>query len=361
MTKYSNVQNRFGHLKIRVLKIVSDFDIRYSNFKKRAMRVFSGIRPSGQLHIGNYLGAIKQWIALQEKEECLFCIVDLHAITTPYEPAKLQDNIKDAATIYLTAGLDPKKCLLFVQSQVPEHTELAWLLGTITPLGELQRMTQYKEKARKYAKNINAGLLNYPLLMAADILIYKTEGVPVGKDQKQHVELTRMIARKFNKQFGRTFPEPKALLSEKGAKIMSLQDPGKKMSKTDNPKSYIGLFDTPDKIKEKIMAAVTDSGRTIKYDPKAKPAISNLLTVYSLISGQEIKEVEKKFAKKGYVELKKSLANLLIKDLKPFRQKQKEYTQRKVYLQEILEQGRKKARIMAQDTIQEVKRKMGLL
>ena len=325
------------------------------------MRVFSGIRPSGQLHIGNYLGAIKQWLKLQETNECFFCIVDLHAITTPYNPAELQENIKDTAIAYLAAGLDPKKCHLFLQSQVSEHTELAWLLGALAPIGELQRMTQFKEKVKKYPKNVTAGLLNYPLLMASDILLYKAELVPVGKDQKQHVELTRMLARKFNKQFGKTFPEPKTLLPKVGEKIMSLQNPKKKMSKTDDEKGCIGLFDRPEIIKEKIMKAVTDSGKVIKYDSKRKPAISNLLTIYSLLSSKQIKVIEKKFQGKGYLQFKKSLANLLIKSLEPFRQKKKEYTKREVYLQEILEQGRKKAQIIAQETISEVKRKMGLI
>ena len=325
------------------------------------MRVFSGIRPSGQLHIGNYLGAIKQWLKLQETNECFFCIVDLHAITTPYNPAELQENIKDTAIAYLAAGLDPKKCHLFLQSQVSEHTELAWLLGALAPIGELQRMTQFKEKVKKYPKNITAGLLDYPLLMASDILLYKAELVPVGKDQKQHVELTRMLARKFNKQFGKTFPEPKTLLPKVGEKIMSLQNPKKKMSKTDDEKGCIGLFDRPEVIKEKIMKAVTDSGKVIKYDSKRKPAISNLLTIYSLLSSKQIKVIEKKFQGKGYLQFKKSLANLLIKSLEPFRQKKKEYTKREVYLQEILEQGRKKAQIIAQETISEVKRKMGLI
>ena len=337
------------------------------------MRIFSGIRPSERPHIGNYLGAIQQWLPLQEKEECFFCIVDLHAITTPYQPKKLQKYIKDIAISYLAAGLDPKKCVLFIQSQIPEHAELAWLLNTICPIGELQRMTQYKEKAKKYslnicpAKNQNfssgayAGLLNYPLLMAADILLYKADLVPVGKDQEQHVELTRILARKFNKQFGRTFPEPKVLLSKVGKKIMSLQNPKKKMSKSDDEKECLNLFDPPEIIKEKIMAAVTDSGKIVKYDPKKKPGIANLLTIYSLFSNKQIKTLEKKFAKKGYSVLKKSLANFLIKSLEPFRQKKKEYATREVYLEEIFEQGRKKAQLTARATLQEVKAKMGLL
>lgn len=323
------------------------------------MRIFSGIRPSGKLHIGNYLGAISQWIKFQENHECFFCIVDLHAITTPYDPNSLRKNIQETLIVYLAAGLDPKKCTLFLQSKIKEHTELAWILGTICPLGDLKRMTQFKEKAKKEKGKVSAALLNYPLLMAADILIYKAQGVPVGEDQKQHVELTRELARRFNKKFGTLFPEPELILPKKGAKIMSLQEPRKKMSKTDSPKSYIALFDSPKEIKEKIMKAVTDSGKIIKYDPLKKPALSNLLTIYSLFSGKEIKEIEKKFEGKGYAFFKKSLAELLIKKLEPFRKKKKEFEKKEVFLREILSQGEKKAKKMAKETLSQVKQKMG--
>lgn len=325
------------------------------------MRVFSGIRPTGELHIGNYLGAIKQWLELQEKHECVFCIVDLHAITTPYDQGKLPGDIINVALAYLAAGLNPERCLLFVQSQIKEHTELAWLLGTITPLGELQRMTQFKEKAKKHKEYINAGLLNYPVLMASDILLYQTDIVPVGEDQKQHVELARTIARKFNQRFGKVFQEPKTLLPQIGAKIMSLQAPKKKMSKTDDPRGCIGLFDEPEEIQKKIRAAVTDTGKVIKYDPEKKPGIANLLTIYSLFSKKTIKEIEKKFKGKGYADFKKSLAELLINSLEPFRRKKKELLTREVYVKEILNQGAKRAQSIAQSTMQEVRKKMGLV
>ena len=292
------------------------------------MRVFSGIRPTGELHIGNYFGAIKQWIELQEKHDCVFCIVDLHAVTTPYLPENLQKNILDLAVAYLAAGLDPEKCILFVQSQVKEHAELAWLLGTFTPLGELKRMTQFKEKSKKHPEYVNAGLLNYPLLMAADILLYKTDSVPVGIDQEQHVELAREIARKFNKMFGEVFKEPKVLLP---------------------------------KIGQKIMSAVTDLGRIIKDDPLKKPGISNLLTIYSLFSGKKIKDLEKNFKGRGYEEFKKSLTKLLIETLEPLGKKRKELLSREVYVKEILEQCRKRAQVIAQSTMAEVKKKMGLI
>lgn len=325
------------------------------------MRIFSGIRPTGELHIGNYLGAVKQWIELQEKNECIFCIVDLHAITTPFDPEKMQKNIIELAIAYLAVGLNPEKCILFVQSQIKEHSELAWILGTITPFGELKRMTQFKEKAKQHPECVNAGLFNYPLLMAADILLYQTEIVPVGFDQKQHVELTREIARRFNKKFGPVFKEPKVLLPKIGAKIMSLQNPKKKMSKTDDPAGCIGLFDPPEEIKKKIMAAVTDTGKIIKYDPIKKPGISNLLTIFSLFSGKSIKELEKKFKDCGYEKLKKALIEILINGLTPIQKKRKELLQREVYVKEILEKGKIKAQIIAQSTITEVKKKIGLI
>lgn len=325
------------------------------------MRIFSGIRPTGELHIGNYLGAIKQWLRLQEKNEAIFCIVDLHAITTPYETKKLSENILDAAITYLSVGLSPEKSIIFVQSQIKEHTELAWLLGSIIPIGELQRMTQYKDKSKKHPKYINTGLLTYPVLMAADILLYQTDAVPVGKDQQQHVELTREIAKKFNSKFGKTFKVPELLISKTGAKIMSLQNPRKKMSKTDNPKSCIDLFDKPKSIEEKIMKAATDPGKKIAYSPQKKPGISNLLTIYSLFSERPIKDLEQEFSGKNYAQFKKSLARLLIGSLQPFNKKRRELVSRKVYVREILEKGRKKAELIAKTNIQEVKKKMGLI
>jgi tryptophanyl-tRNA synthetase len=325
------------------------------------MRVFSGIQPTGVIHIGNYLGAIKQWVELQKNNECIFCIVDLHALTIPYDVKQLKASILEKAIAYLAAGVDPKKSIIFVQSHVKEHTELAWLLNTVTPIGDLSRMTQFKEKSEKYKKNVNAGLLNYPVLMAADILLYQTDIVPVGEDQKQHVELARTIARKFNQQFGQTFKEPKELLPKLGAKIISLQNPKRKMSKTDDPAGCIGLFDAPETINKKIMSAVTDLGKEIKYDPEKKPGVSNLLTIYSLVSGIAIKELEKKFKGKGYAEFKKSLADLLIQNLEHFRRKRKELLAREVYVEEILNQGAKRARIIAESTMENVRKNMGLV
>lgn len=324
------------------------------------MRIFSGIRPSGQIHLGNYLGAIKQWIELQEKNECIFSIVDLHAITTPYNPKELQKDIINTLVAYLAAGTNPEKSIIFVQSHIKEHAELAWLLETITPIGELKRMTQFKEKGKENPEYVNSGLFNYPVLMAADILLYKSDGIPVGKDQQQHVELTRTIARKFNQKFGETLKEPKAILSKTGAKIMSLTNPKRKMSKSDEQKSYISLFDTPEDIQRKIMSATTDSGKDIRYNITKKPGISNLLIIYSLLTNKTIQEIEKQFKGKSYSEFKKSLTKVIVDYLEPFRRKQKELLTREVYVQEILKQGQARAQIIAQETMNEVRKKMGL-
>ena len=325
------------------------------------MRIFSGIRPTGGLHIGNYLGAIKQWIDLQEKNECVFCIVDLHAITTPYDPKELQKNILETTAVYLAAGINPDKSVIFVQSEVKEHAELAWLLGTITPMGELSRMTQFKEKSKKHKDYINSGLFTYPVLMASDILLYKSQGVPVGKDQEQHVELTRTIAKKFNQKFGAIFPEPETILPKTGAKIMSLTDPKKKMSKTDEPKSCISLFDSPEDITKKIMTAETDSGKDVIYNVTKKPGISNLLTIYGLLTGRTTQDIEKDFKGKGYGDFKKSLVKVVIDYLEPFRRKQKELETRDVYVKEVLTKGASRAKIIAETTMKEVREKMGLI
>lgn len=322
------------------------------------MRVLSGIQPTGSLHIGNYLGAIKQWISLQNENECVFPIVDLHSLTIPYEPKNLQKNIIEAAAAYLAAGINPDKSILFIQSNVKEHSELCWLLNTICPLGDLGRMTQYKEKSKQFKKDLNAGILNYPILMAADILLYKSEAVPVGQDQVQHIELARTIARKFNKKFGKTFPEPKPMLPKNGAKILALNNPKKKMSKSLGPQSYISLFDDPKTIEKKIMSSVTDAGKKIEYNLSKKPGISNLLAIYSSFSDRELKDVESEFKNKGYADFKRSLAELLIIKLEPFRRKKEELKEE--YVKEILYKGAKKAEILAQETMKETRMKMGL-
>jgi tryptophanyl-tRNA synthetase len=325
--------------------------------------VFSGIQPTGEIHIGNYFGAIKNWAELQNNPEydCIFFIVDLHAMTVPYDASKFQSVIYNTALDNLAAGLDPKKCTLFIQSQIKEHAELTWILNTLTPLGELERMTQFKEKAKEQKKEVNVGLLNYPVLQAADILLYNTDFVPVGRDQEQHVEFTRTLARKFNSRFKKVFKEPEALIPKTGAKIMSLADPLKKMSKSHGPDGYIALFDSDEEIRRKIKIAVTDSGKEIKYDEKNKPAISNLLTIYSLASGKPIKDIEKQYAGKGYAEFKKNLAEIIIDCLKPLNKKRKELEKNPNYVKDVLEQGRKRAQKIASQTMEEVKRATGLL
>ena len=325
--------------------------------------VFSGIQPTGEIHIGNYLGAIKNWVELQNNPnyDCIFSIVDLHAMTVPYNASEFQAAIHDAVLDNLAAGLNPEKCTLFVQSQIKEHSELTWILSTLTPLGELERMTQFKEKANEQKKEVNAGLLTYPVLQAADILLYKTDYVPVGKDQEQHVEFTRTLARKFNNRFGEIFKEPQSLIPKVGAKIMSPTDPAKKMSKSHGPESYVALFDSDEEIRRKIKISVTDSGKEIKYDEKNKPAISNLLTIYHLFSKKPIKEIEKKYAGKGYAEFKKDLTEIIIGYLKPLREKRTELGKNPDYVKNVLEQGRKRAQKIASLTMKEVKKKTGLL
>jgi len=325
-------------------------------------RIFSGIRPTGSLHIGNYIGAIKNWLELQEKYDSIFCVVDLHALTTPKEAKQLQDKIFDIATTYIAAGIDPKKCTLFVQSHVPEHTELSWLLGIISKIPELERMTQFKEKAAEHRSNVNMGLLAYPVLMAADILIYQTDIVPVGDDQKQHVELARTIARRFNHLYGDTFTVPKVLLKkEEEARIKGLDNPLKKMSKTSpNPYNYISLNDSPDIIKDKIKKAVTDSGKDIKHDPE-RPAITNLMTIYSSFSDLTFDQIEKKYINKNYAEFKEDLSEVIIEGLKDFQKKKKELDENPDYIKKILQDGAKKAQKIAQKNLLEAKKKMGLL
>ncbi|MCX7778739.1 MAG: tryptophan--tRNA ligase [Patescibacteria group bacterium] len=322
-------------------------------------RVFSGMRPSGELHLGNYLGALKNWLALQNQYECLFCIVDYHAITTPFEPKKMKKKIFDLAVSYLAAGLDPKKSIIFIQSEVPEVTELAWIFNSITPIGELKRMTQFKEKSKQHPESVNIGLLDYPVLMAADILLYKAELVPVGEDQVQHVELTRTIARKFNKIFGPTFPEPKVVLT-KAPRVMSLKDPTKKMSKTGD--EGIALVDPPEIIWKKLSIAVTDPARKRRTDP-GEPKKCNLYSLHELFTEEKIKrEMAKKCrtAQVGCLECKKILAENIAKELAPFRKKYLELSKNQGLINKILADGAQRAKKIASETLNEVKKKIGL-
>lgn len=331
---------------------------------QRQLRVFSGVRPSGELHIGNYLGAIKQWVRLQEDHEVFFGIMDLHAITTPHDPAELRQQTIDAATAYLAAGLDLERVTILVQSHVPAHAELAWILGTMTPLGELERMTQFKEKGRELESRVGlmAGLLNYPVLMAADILLYQANVVPVGEDQVQHVELSRSVAERFNNRYGETFTVPEAMIQKETARIMSLTEPEKKMSKSDeSDRGYILLADSTDAIREKIKAAVTDSGQDIVYKPKEKPAISNLLVIFSEFSGVPIPELETRYRGKGYAAFKSDLVDAVIAGLKPFQEQFQALRQDEQHILKILEDGSRRAATVAEQTLSDVKRKIGLL
>jgi len=324
-------------------------------------RIFSGIQPSGTLHIGNYLGAIKNWVELQDKYDSIFCIVDLHALTIPQDPKKLKKNILETAAIYLAAGINPEKSIIFVQSHVPEHAELTWLLNTITKIPELERMTQFKDKSKKHRSKVNLGLFGYPVLMAADILLYQTDAVPVGQDQKQHVELSRALARRFNRLYNKTFTVPKVIIKKQGAKIMSLDNPLKKMSKSAvNPNSYISLSDSPALIREKIKKAVTDSGSEIKYSPQ-KPAVSNLMTIYHCFSEMSFDEIEKKYQSKGYAEFKNDLAKVIINGLKSFQEKKKSLEKNPEQIKKILSKGAKQAQAIAKKNLKQAKQKMGLI
>ncbi|MCD6528269.1 tryptophan--tRNA ligase [bacterium] len=320
--------------------------------------VFSGIQPTGEIHIGNYLGAIKNWVELQGKYDCIFSIVDYHAITVDYNPKELQQRIFDTAVALLACGINPKKSILFVQSHVPEHTELAWIFNCLIPITELQRMTQFKEKARQYQKKVNAGLLTYPVLQAADILLYKAEKVPVGEDQKQHVELARKIARKFNNKFGNYFPEPESIISE-ALRIMSLTNPTKKMSKSHGPKSYIALTDSPENVRQKIAGAVTDSGPS----KEMSPGVKNLFDLLNYISTKDvIDEFEKQYqvGTLKYADLKQTLTNEIIKLLKSVQKKRAQLIKKPDQVWEILENGAKQAQKIAKKNIGEIRKMVGV-
>ncbi len=322
-------------------------------------RVFSGVQPTNNLHLGNYLGAIKNWVELQNSYDAFYCVVDLHAITVKQDPKQLRQNVLNAAKTYLALGVDSDKSTIFVQSHVPQHAELAWVLNTIAKISELERMTQFKDKAKDHKENINMGLFDYPVLMAADILLYDSQVVPVGEDQKQHVELTRDLAARFNSLYGKTFIEPEPLINKEGARIMGLDDPTKKMSKSaTSANNYIALLDSPEVAAKKISRAVTDSGTTIESGPD-RPALTNLLTIYSLLSNQSIKNIEKEYTGKGYSDFKKGLSNVVVEFISEFQNKFNALDDNKV--KKILEEGAAKARSVAEKKMEEVKTKMGLL
>ena len=319
----------------------------------------SGVKPSGELHIGNYLGAVKQWVDLQSRYSSYIFIADLHAITEPQKPENLSSQTLELAADYIALGIDPEKSVFFVQSQVAEHTQLMWILNTITAMGDLERMIEYKEKISE-GKEALAGLFTYPILIASDILLYKPTVVPVGEDQRQHVELTRELARRFNKRFGEVFPLPKELVLKEGGRIMSLQEPSKKMSKSHGKLSYIAISDSGDQIRKKIKSAVTDSGSEIVFDKEKKPALANLLTIYHRFSDLDIDTIEKEFANTSYKDFKEALAEVVVEKLKPVQEKRSELLENKQKLIDILGEGSAKAREKASATLKEVYEKVGL-
>ncbi|MGI6660157.1 MAG: tryptophan--tRNA ligase [Bacillota bacterium] len=322
-------------------------------------RAFSGVQPSGVLHLGNYFGAIRRFTDFQDEYDCYFCIVDLHAITVYQDPKELPKQIDDTALYYLASGLDPEKVTMFVQSDVPCHAELSWMLECVSTFGELSRMTQFKDKS-KGKESFSSGLFTYPVLMAADILLYDADVVPVGEDQKQHVELCRNIAERFNSRYGETFKVPEAVIPEFGARLKSLQDPLKKMSKSDpNPLGYISLSDSKDEIANKVRRAVTDSGREIVYSPEDKPAIANLITIYSLCTGLGFTEIEQRFAGKGYADFKKELADVVIETITPIQEKYAEYAGSGM-LSSTLKEGAERANQVSSQVLKRAKQRMGL-
>ncbi len=323
-------------------------------------RVFSGIQPTGNIHIGNYLGAIKYWVSMQENYDNIFCIVDLHAITIPQDPGELNAKIREVSGLLMAAGIDPERSIIFVQSHVSAHSELTWLLNCFIPMGWMQRMTQFKEKSQKQREQVSIGLFDYPALMAADILIYRTDVVPVGEDQKQHVELARDAAQRFNSIFGETFVLPEPLIPDVGARIMGLDDPTSKMSKSEAGSGHaINLLDSPDVIRSKIMKATTDSQRDILFDD-SRPGIYNLLSIYQTFTGETSKDIEARFEGKGYGDFKKALAEVVIEGLRPLQDRYEELTGEPGRIDSILKAGAAKARPLAEKMLAEVQKKVGL-
>ena len=322
--------------------------------------IFSGIQPSGNLTLGNYLGAVKNWAALQEEYNCYYCVVDMHAITVRQDPAELRRRCADVMSLLIAAGVDPDKNVVYMQSHVPGHAQLSWVLNCFTYTGELSRMTQYKEKSARYADNLNAGLYTYPVLMAADILLYQADLVPVGADQKQHLEITRDIAIRFNNIYGDVFTVPEAYIPKAGARVMSLAEPEKKMSKSDsNENAFIALLDPPDVIRRKVKRAVTDSDGEIRFDQEQKPGVSNLLTILSAITQKTIPELETEFAGMGYGALKEAVGEAIVGELAPLQEKFREIRGDKAYLNTIMEKNAEIAYRASMKTLNKVYKKIG--
>ena len=324
--------------------------------------ILSGIQATGKLTLGNYLGAIDNWVRMQEEYDCYYMIANLHSLTVRNDPEELKNNTLRILATYIAAGLDPEKNTIFIQSQVKEHAELGWILDCYTYMGELSRMTQFKDKSAKHADNINAGLFTYPALMAADILLYKANLVPVGEDQRQHLEITRDLAERFNKLYGETFVVPNGYVRKESARIMGLQDPTSKMSKSaTNLNDVIFLEDEPDVILKKFKKAVTDSENKVKFDPENKPGVSNLMQIYSAITCKSMDDIENEFEGRGYGDFKISVANSVIDKLKPIQDKYNKLLQNKEYLEQIYTKGAQNARKLASETLEDVKNKIGIL
>lgn len=324
--------------------------------------VYSAVQPTGCITLGNYIGAIQNWIKLSEEYDSIFAIADLHALTVRQVPAEYRQRAVSFFAQYLACGLDPEKCIMYFQSHVPEHAELTWILNCFTYIGEAQRMTQFKDKSAKHSDNINMGLLDYPVLMASDILLYQTDYVPVGIDQKQHLELSRDLAIRFNNLYSPTFTVPEAYIAKQGAKVFSLQDPTKKMSKSDpDANATVSLIDTPEDIMRKFKRAVTDCDAFVAYDEVNKPGVSNLLTIFSSVTGRPIEDIVKDFEGKGYAELKPAVGEAVVEKLRPIREKYLEYMKNKDYLMQIAKSGAEKAHLIARRTLSKVYRKVGLV
>ena len=323
--------------------------------------IFSGAQPSGKLTLGNYLGAIQNWVKLQEEYDCYYCVVDLHAITVPQEAKNLRANAMEVLSLYLASGLDPDKNTIFIQSHVSAHTELSWVLNTMTYMGELNRMTQFKEKSQRSEANLNAGLFTYPVLMAADILLYQTDLVPVGEDQKQHLELARDLAQRFNNRYSDTFKIPEPYIPKVASRIMSLQEPTKKMSKSDtNENAYILIADDPDTIRRKIKRSVTDSVGIVRNSDE-QPGIKNLLGIYSKLDNKSIDEIVAMYEGKGYGDFKADVAEVIVENLRPIREKYEYLLKNKDYLEEVYAKGASKAEKTARKTLRKVYKKVGFI
>lgn len=324
--------------------------------------VLTAAQPTGKLHLGNYLGAVKNWVEMVENNDCYFGVADMHAITIPYVPADLKKNVYDCVAQFMACGLDAEKCNLFVQSSIVGHAELAWILGCICPLGQLERMTQFKDKAAKHKDALNSGLLYYPVLMASDILIYNADLIPVGEDQKQHIELTRDLAQKFNSKYSDTFKMPEPFIPKSGARIMSLQSPDSKMSKSDpNQNGTLYIVDEPNILAKKIMSAVTDSGGEVRFDPANKAGVSNLMGIMASLSGMSYTQIEDEFRGKGYGDFKKAVADVVVEKLAPVRERYLEISADKHLIEAAVKRGNEAAQRRVNKTMAKVYRKVGFL